>query len=239
MTGYFEQIVSDPVAITPSRLLYWIQEISGHHATSLGCGRAVLEEKDLFWAIIRNKLEILRLPKAGEEIRLRTWPMPTTRSAYPRATEGYDRDGNVVFRCVSLWVMMRFSDRAMVLPKHTGVNVPGITLGAELPFPGSLPQIPMENPKSRQVQEEDLDINRHMNNCRYLDWAEDLFPESKKLSQGCRWTVCYLSEARLGDDLTLSFAAEEDGSVRIEGVREEENDAAKQHRIFAAKLEKI
>lgn len=239
MTGYYEREFFESGTVSASRLLYWIQEISGQHAALLGCGREVLEEKDLFWAVIRNKLEILRLPKSGEQIRLRTWPMPTTRSAYPRATEGYDSNGNVVFRCVSLWVMMRFSDRAMVLPSRTGVEVPGISLGTELSFPGSLSQIPLENPKSRQVKEEDLDLNRHMNNCRYLDWAEDLLPETAKLSDGCRWTVCYLSEARLGDDLTLSYSPDEDGSLRIEGVRAEENDPGKQHRIFAAKLEKI
>ena len=118
-----------------SGLLHMVQEAAGEHSATLGTARQALQEKNLFWAVIRHRAQILRMPEKGEAVHVTTWPMPTTRSAYPRATEGFDKDGNLLFRAVSLWVLMDTATRAMVLPKRSGVEVAGVTRGRNWNFP--------------------------------------------------------------------------------------------------------
>ena len=69
----------------PSKILYLMQEVAGIHFAQLSMDYETLAQRGLFWAITRNKVQITRLPMRGEKLRLETWPMPTTRVAYPRS----------------------------------------------------------------------------------------------------------------------------------------------------------
>lgn len=218
-----------------SGLLHLIQEAAGDHSATLGTDRQALQEKSLFWAVIRHRVQINRMPSGKEIVKVTTWPMPTTRSAYPRATEGYDREGKLLFRAVSLWVLMDVNTRAMVLPKRSGVEVSGVTFGNELEFPGSLPPVETAQRCSRTVCREDLDINGHVNNCRYLSWVAQLPEEG--FEQPSELTVCYLSEALDGENITLGWIKEGE-ILRVEAVRQGEELSAGHSRVFAAEFHK-
>ena len=220
--------------LKPSALLYAIQDISGAHSDALGTDYQTLAKKDLFWAVIRTRVEISRLPRLGEKIRLTTWPMPTSRVAYPRAVAAFDEDDRELFRSVSLWVLMEGKSRNMVLPKNSGVEIMGSLTGLELPTPQGLPARLMPRSRSRSVCFTDLDRNSHMNNTRYLDWIYDLLPASFHGKHSIReLTLCYLNEAREGQELMLSWDFPEEGSLQIDAHRRSED---KDERIFAAKI---
>lgn len=223
--------------LKPSMLLHYAQEIAGAHSAMLSHSYDALMEKGLFWAIIRNHIQIDRLPMVGESITLETWPMPTTRSAYPRATVGYDKEGRRLFCMIGLWVLMDANTRAMVLPGKSGVIVEGILRGTELAVPKSLLPKPLGNTRSRQVCFTDLDRNGHMNNCRYLDWLDDLTSGEFHLTHTVKeMTLCYLNEAREGQTLDLSWEQGENGSVLVDIHRDTGKADGTFDRVFAAKM---
>ena len=166
--------------LKPSMLLLYAQEVAGHHSDLLHFTYDTLASKGLFWAVIRNRVQITRLPREHETITIETWPMPTTRTAYPRATVGYDADGKELFRVMGIWVLMNLKTRAMVLPGKSGIDVPGIQRENTPPAPRSLSPIREEGRCRRQVSQEDLDKNNHMNNVRYVDMFTDYIPGSLK-----------------------------------------------------------
>jgi acyl-ACP thioesterase len=218
-----------------STLLYFAQEAAGRHFDGLAMTYDQLAEKGMFWAIIRQRVQITRLPQSGETIRVETWPMPNTRVAFPRSVAGYDAEGRELFRVLSLWVLMDINTRAMILPGKSGIALPGTVRGNELPAPGSLPAKQLLNHRSRTVCFTDLDRNGHMNNTKYLDWIADLLP-SQFHENHCptEFTVCYMSEAREGQELTLSWEFSEDGCMNLDAHRE---NGDKQERIFSARLQ--
>ena len=124
--------------LKPATLLYFVQEMAGRHSDLLRVDWDTLASHNLFWAVTRHHLEIFTLPRVGETILLRTWPMVTTRVAYPRAVEGYGADGTRLFRMVSLWVLMDTEKRSLVLPGKGGLTINGCNRGCEAPIPGSL-----------------------------------------------------------------------------------------------------
>ena len=217
-----------------SMILYMAQEVAGNHFEQLAMDYDSLAQRGLFWAITRNKVQITRLPMRGETIRLETWPMPTTRVAYPRSIVAYDEAGNEVFRAITLWVLMDLNNRSMVLPGKSGIDVAGTLRGNELASPMGLPAKALTNHRKRYVNFTDLDRNAHMNNTRYLDWVYDLLGAEFHREHILReFTLCYLNEAREGQQLEVSWDFPEAGCLQIDINR---NQDEKSDRIFAAKL---
>ena len=160
--------------------------------------------------------------------------MPTTRVAYPRSIVAYDDAGTEVFRSITLWVLMDLHNRSMVLPGKSGIEVAGTLRGNELVSPMGLPSKFLANHCSRTVSFTDLDRNGHMNNTKYLDWIYDLLPTAFHKEHTIReFTLCYLNEAREGQNLTLSWDFPEEGCLQIDAHRQSED---KDERIFAAKI---
>ena len=220
--------------LKPSVLLYFAQEVAGVHATLLGAGWEALSEKRLFWAVIRQRVQITRLPVAGETVTVETWPMPTTRVAYPRSVIAYDEAGNELFRSISLWVLMDTQTRAMVLPGKSGVTVPGSVRGTELAPPGSLAPACLANSTVRTVGYTELDRNGHMNNTRYLDWVNDLLPSAFHETHPIReFTVCYLSEIREAQQICLRWQLQDGPALSVDASRKKENDPEKTERVFS------
>ena len=218
-----------------STLLYFSQEVAGKHFDRIAMTYEQLAEKGMFWAIIRQKIRITRLPHSGETIRMETWPMPNTRVAFPRSAVAYDEEGRELFRVLSLWVLMDVESRAMILPGKSGIALPGTLRGDELPAPASLPAKQLLNHRSRTVCFTDLDRNGHMNNTKYLDWIADLLPSPfHEQHRPTEFTVCYLSEAREGQELTLSWEFGDDGCLNLDAHRV---TGEKAERIFSARLQ--
>ena len=217
-----------------SMLLYFIQEVAGKHFEQLSMDYDSLESRGLFWAITRHKVQITRIPRHGETIRIETWPMPTTRVAYPRSVVAYDEQGNECFRAITLWVLMDLQNRAMVLPGKSGIEVAGTLRGNELSSPLGLPAKALRNRKSRTVAFTDLDRNGHMNNTKYLDWLDDLLPSSFHGAKEVKeLTLCYLNEAREGQDLVLDWDFLEENTLFMDAHRD---TGEKTDRVFAAKI---
>ena len=220
--------------LKPSMILYYVQDVAGRHFDRISMDYEALAEKGMIWAIIRQKVQITRLPRRGETIRVETWPMPTTRVAYPRSVVAYDESGSEVFRSISIWVLMDITSRNLILPGKSGISVAGTLRGNELTAPNALPARNLIHRRSRTVSFTDLDRNGHMNNTRYLDWIDDLIPSAFHQEHDLKeLTVCYLSEAREGQTLSMQWGFLENGCLQVDAHRISEE---KDERIFSARL---
>ena len=218
----------------PSKILFLAQDIAGLHSAELGLDYDTLAAKRLFWAVTRHRVQITRLPKSGEKLRVETWPMPATRVAYPRSMVAYDEQGMECFRSISLWVLMNLDTRNMILPGKSGISVLGTIRGTELPSPGGLMVLHTGSSQERSVCFTDLDRNGHMNNTRCMDWIDDLMPSVFHAGHIVKeFTVCYFSEAKEGQRLLLNWELGEENTLQVDAHRfVEDND----QRVFSAKI---
>ena len=217
-----------------SMILFFVQEVAGQHFSRISMDYDSLAKLGMFWAIIRQRVQITRLPTRGETIRLETWPMPTPRVAYPRSVVAYDKNGNECFRSISIWVLMDINTRNMILPGKSGISVMGTLRGNELAVPSGLMAKELRSHRERTVSFTDLDRNGHMNNTRYMDWIDDLLPSLYHRNHNIQeFTVCYLSESREGQTLDLRWDFLEEQVVQVDAHR---NTDGKDERVFAARL---
>lgn len=217
-------------------LLRFAQDAAGAHCVKLGTDWDTMASKGLFWAVIRQRLEVTRLPQVGETVTVKTWPMPTTRVAYPRATVAYDENGTELFKVMSLWVIMDRQTRTMIRPDRSGVDVAGTVLGGELPAPAGLNFKDLSQETLRTVGFTELDINGHMNNARYLDWLCDLLCSDFHKDHPMKAvTICYLNEALEGQQVALHW--EKGASLQVEGSVSKTDANAGHTKIFTASME--
>lgn len=220
--------------LKPSTILYIAQEMSGRHSELMNVGFDTLYSRNLFWAVNRHRVQVTRLPEKGETIRVETWPLPATHAAFPRSVIAYDSQGSELFRCMSLWVLMDVNTRRMITPGKSGIMVVGTHRGRELPAPTGLILRPMGTTRTRTVRFSDLDRNGHMNNTRCMDWVADLLPSAFHQHHTVTdFTVCYLAEAKEGQELTLSWDMLDDGTLQADAVTGAGEEA---HRVFSVKL---
>ena len=220
--------------VKPSVMLHFIMRTVSDQCTQLGVSWDDIRPLGLIWVVGRSRLQITRAPRLNEHLIVETWPMPATRSAFPRAAVVKTDKGEELYRCTTLWALVNKTTRRLVLPGDSGVTFPGCTLGGELPVPNSFAALPLGEVSSRKVCFSELDLNGHMNNTKYLDWVNDLLSSQFHKEHTFKdVNVCYLSEALEGQTVKLSLNHLEDGSLQVDGLRPETDVADKKSRVFS------
>ncbi len=192
----------------PSAVLQAAQDISVEHADLIGCGNAVLEEKGYCWLVSRQQYHFERYPQAGDTIRLTTWPGEPKRVIFPRYHLFEDVKGETLGWAATVWMLADKESKRLLSAQKTGVVMPDNrdrTPPIETPEKVLLPK-EAGRMAERRVCYSDADINHHMNNTRYLEWACDLIEPSRFLREElCDFSLNYLQEATLGMTLQLQL----------------------------------
>ena len=214
MEIYSENYTVSREGLCTGDLFRLMQDISGHHSTLLGYSEGKMEELGLMWVIIRHGVQVQRWPKPGEEILARTWPGPARHGMCPRFYRLESGEGELLITGCAIWSVVDRETRKMVSPGARGVEIPTQITGLEGKRPAAPVRLETTERSVYTVSREVLDENRHMNNTRYYDLAEELLgTRGRELELAL---VEYVSEALEGDSLQLSWG-EKDGLICFEG----------------------
>jgi len=207
----------------PSALLGYLQEAATLAAEHRGFGREVLLEKHgAFWMLARMWYRLDRPLQWGEELTIHTWHRGGKGASMYRDFDLYV-EGKPVGQAVSLWVLVRLEDRKMLrlsqIPELEG------TSGGERNKDIQLSKLRMPEGMSlaerRMMHYSDTDINAHVNNTRYADFAcdairADLLPEGVFVAG---MQLGYHAECRPGEVIDLYTARQEQGCF-VHGIDE-------------------
>lgn len=199
----YSYLVDDEMNLSMPALFGLIQEISSEHVNKCNIGWQNLKKSNLFWVLSKIHIKIARLPKWSEEIIIRTWGKCHDLLVNPRDYEMEDNEGNLMLKATSSWVILdaengkikkleEFDDR-LVYPKE---KEDAITTRAP-----KVPKIDIqEECNFNIVLNSDIDMNKHVNNAHYVQWALDsvnqIFRQTHHLVEV---VINYLSQAKLGD----------------------------------------
>ncbi len=195
-------------------LCNYLQEAAANHASIMGFSIRELDSLQFTWVLLRLQVEIFRYPSWQEEVHIETWPAGVEgRFAY-RDFLLSDGQGNLLARATSSWLMIHLESRRPVpIPEEViRLHIPERPRALTTPFPRIRP--PKEPPQKEQifpVMFSDIDLNQHVNNTRYLDWALELTPTMRYPS---RLYAEFRAEAREGEQvLSRSYPAREKNST--------------------------
>ena len=207
MEIYSERFPISPEGLCTGDLFRLMQKISGDHSTLLGYSEEKMEELGVMWVIIRHGVQVLRWPAPGEKILARTWPGPTRHGMCPRFYRLESGTGELLVTGCAVWSVVDRVSRKMVIPAARGVEIPPQVTGLEARRPAAPVRLETKESRIYTVPRQVLDENGHMNNTRYYDLAEDCLGTRGKPLRAA--LVEYVAEARLGDELRLGWAWQE------------------------------
>lgn len=163
----------------------WLQEAAGLSADSLGFGESEMLSCNVTWILTRLVLRIDRLPRAGEQVRVHTWPSTVDKLAH-RGYEVFDAEGRLIVSGGSAWTAMELASRTLTtVPESISKLFPEDPRPCD-PFVGRvIPRLKGDSATSclLRVRRDDLDINGHVNNTRYLSWLMETLPPTPMLSK--------------------------------------------------------
>ncbi|MGC9373001.1 MAG: acyl-[acyl-carrier-protein] thioesterase [Thermovirgaceae bacterium] len=154
------------------------QDAAGEHADELGLGVRDLLAQGFTWVLHRYRLVFSRLPACGEHLRVRTWYRPERNLYSLRNFTMEDEKGAELVFAQSSWIVVNLSRGRPV--RLDSVMPPSYEKNLSADLDARFPDIPrLEKPvreMSFSVRLHDLDVNRHVNNARYIEWAVETVP---------------------------------------------------------------
>jgi acyl-ACP thioesterase len=195
--------------VRPGDLAREMEKITEEHLGILGLDRNSLKAEGKIWVIAWTQIHISRLPELGEQVILRIWPGKMKAMMQVRKYAFYTADGDPLACAASIFVMMDANTRGFAAPSEILKYLPVVELPGEPELPPMRMNFPAELEKtlSRTVAAEEIDLNGHLNNTYYLDWADGLMGEKTPTSL---W-VQYVKELMEGQEVTLRYELGEDG----------------------------
>ncbi len=190
----------------PATILSLCQESAYMHSTRMGFGYDRLHEIGAAWVLSRAKCLIHRLPKWGEKITLRTWHKGQSGLFSLRDYQFMDESGAEIITVTTSWLIINLATRRITRVdrifsaddpfKLHEYNCDAIAHPAErLEMPTA--QISLGE---HHVRYSDLDVNQHVNNARYMEWAcdntEQLMDPNSRLTSFC---INFNHEAKYGE----------------------------------------
>ena len=214
----------------PSAILECMQETAGVHSTSFGLDRDTMLNMGVAWVLSRVTVQMNRVPRTGEAITVETYPTPNRHLFYPRTHIFRDGEGSQLGCANSLWVLMDIQERKITQHAQVLARVPNDpALKSPIGLPATVRPLDGEGVTAAlQPLFTDYDVNRHVNNTKYLDWCLNALG-METLQNRCiaDFTVNYDAEILPGMPVTTELKVQAD-AFTFRGL-----DGGKQH--FAVK----
>jgi medium-chain acyl-[acyl-carrier-protein] hydrolase len=188
--------------LTPRALCAFLQEAAGGDAARAGYTMERLAEERLAWVIQWMRLEIERYPRRGETLAVTTWARGFERAIAWREFDVVDGSRARVAAGTSRWAVVDLAARRLV-------RLPEFVRRSPVPDrPPALDRAPAEIEAAApadlerrfEVRRGDLDVVRHVNNTRYVEWALETVPdEIHENHRPSAFEIAFRREAVYGD----------------------------------------
>lgn len=198
----------------PSAVLGFLQEAATQAALALGvAGPQILEKYNCIWMVTRNWVELDAPLQWNDLVTVKTWHRGASGASSYRDFD-LIRDGRPIGQGSSVWVMVDQAERKLFrmrsLTEFQGTDGGELNKTIKLRRP-AMPET-FDGRVRRDLRYSDTDINGHVNNIHYADFACDSL-HLERLGRGKfvrSFQIGYVSECQAGETIWVDTAARED-----------------------------
>ena len=196
----------------PSAVLGIMQEAATQAALSLGVsGPEILKKYNCLWMVTRSWVELDAPLRWNDPITVKTWHRGASGASTYRDFDFY-RDGRPIGQATSIWVMVDVDEHKLFRMKQL-TEFQG-TDGGDLCKSVKLRRVALpeqfDGRVRRDLRYSDTDINGHVNNIHYADFACDSL-HLEELGKGKfvrSLQIGYVNECRAGEALYVDTAVQ-------------------------------
>ena len=207
------------------------------HANKFGFGYHDMRKENVYWVLSRFHIIMQAYPRMDDRVWVETWPKGMNKLFFMRDYRMYSSDKLLLASATSAWLILDGSTgRPKKMEKNDHLHNFHIDdYHAVEGVPGKLPAIPgPDRQMSHQARYSDLDINKHVNAVKYIEWVQDCYPQELYEKQNVKeFQINYQSETRFGEEVQIGIlqANEKDRFDYLEGIRKNEGNAAFRARV--------
>lgn len=229
--GYFEEefkVTFTQVGfhneLTNKSFLSFMEDIAGDHSQYFNMSFSDLFPLNLTWVLLNWKLQVIKRPHDNDTLRVITWGRFFNKLFVLRDFKVFDEENELCAIATSKWCLVDTTSHKMArlfpdlnekYEKFPEESVFGIQ---------DLPKLdlPTENEKPTntlvyKIRRFDLDLNKHVHNLNYLDYAYEVLPESvyfdnKELKNV---EIAYKKEVALNEEIKIELYESDNDIVRI------------------------
>ena len=173
------------------------QRAAVEHAEQMGFGYRQMIKQNLSWVLFRINIQIDRMPRWQEEVRIVTWPSEMANLTGLRKFMLYsDKSDEVLCRASSEWLLINLDTRQF--EKYT---TPDKALTREIPKVNRKQDF--EDLFTITTRYSGLDLNGHTNARKYIDWLNDAVYEVHGLQKLSFMHISYFHECVYGEELIV------------------------------------
>ena len=157
-----------------SNLVNVLLQVSGEQGREIDA--LPVSKLSLKWVIIQYDIQITRMPKTGEELRIRTFIQEHNRVFTYREFEVYDTDDNLIVYVMTVFALIDEKRKLTSIPKKIvgGYGSKQSKRVKRMPQPVPPKDDEKIKRKDYEVRYFDIDQNFHANNSMYFIWMLDV-----------------------------------------------------------------
>lgn len=200
---------------TPQTLGDYFQEAAANHAHRRGLdGDAGSSETGWTWVLNRLRLRIHRFPAWREPVTVETWASGFAGALATREALFLSDAQERLAEATSRWIVIDLATRRPRRPPAGLAALPRPDRPRPFGDDAPPPEAPEDAPHTVRftVRHSDLDVNRHVNNMCYLNWAlEAVPPDFRERHALSEVDLLFKAESVFGDIVASEAAPKGDG----------------------------
>lgn len=194
-----------------------LENTAGMQSEKVGYGLTSIERTGLSWVLLAWKIKVIERPKYNDKITITTWPRSANKIYTYRDYEIYDESGKICVIATSKWTLVNI---------HTG-KLEGLSTEVTSAYDFENKSVfeeeeieKLKEPQSRQCQidysvlRSQIDVNNHVHNLYYLDFAYEALPEEIYEQDECNnIEIMYKKQVKFKDAITCIYSKEEGKNI--------------------------
>jgi medium-chain acyl-[acyl-carrier-protein] hydrolase len=205
------------LALKPSALLNFLQDLASEHAQMLGFGYSYVKPRNMAWFLLKYHMEFEDYPAGIYDLKIVTEPRGYQRTFASRDFTLYG-DKKLLGRVASTWAIMNFETGSLVpIQSLDNPAMPPLEKReADLTY-AKIP--PVTNPsisKTFEVRYDDIDVNGHVNNANYIVWAFETLERDFRASHKLKTLdMAFKKEVKYGESVFSEVEFADNASIHV------------------------
>ena len=216
-------------SITNKNILLFLENTANEHSLHFNMGFQSIGKQNRTWAIVGWKLKVFSRAKDDDTVTVKTWLRDMNKLFIFRDFQVLDKDNNIMAIATSKWCMIDTENHKIARlfedleNRYETFRDESVFEEKDLPkllVPDSEPLITDE----ARIRRFDLDINKHVHNLNYINYAYEVLPEDIFFGNELNnLEIAYKKELTLNQRIKTSLYKENDSFIFAISDKEDES----------------
>jgi medium-chain acyl-[acyl-carrier-protein] hydrolase len=208
------------------------------HANKFRFGYHDMQKENVYWVLSRFHIIMHAYPSMDDHIKVETWPKGVRKLFFMRDYRILSADDKLLTTATTAWLILDgYTGRPKKMEENNSLHSFHIDdFHAIEAVPEKLPRITRpDHQLTVSARYSDLDINKHVNAVKYIEWVQDCYSQEVYEKQNVKeLQINYQAETKYGEEVQIRIrnASGTDPFEYLEGIRARDENAA-----FRAKLQ--